>query len=242
MATVVSSGCVSEVVHQNSGMRKHFYRLIKLAYNLQHAERCCFFYQYYRLHCLSFGLHGRVTARKPYDLCVLIIIEWHVLCAYSSFNMLQTVWYCVLFIKCSSIFTDLKIVEPHLFVTSIYFNGLLAMSVLMCIITGVVIFYLCRMLTCWTMPVRQLNEKQCTQPMLFSFRDRYWVKTDHTAIVVPSAVCTADSFDFLLRIYWDMNVEYPQELRLVFGFIEKLLRLKPTVGKSVLMEDFSQAS
>ena len=71
--------------------------------------------------------------------------------------------------------------------------------------------------------VQQLNDKQCTQPVLFKFSDRFWVKTDNSAIAVPNVSCVADAFDFLFRFFWVVNVEYPHELRLVFGFFEKLL-------------------
>lgn len=86
--------------------------------------------------------------------------------------------------------------------------------------------------------IKQLNDKQCTQPVLFKFSDRFWIKTDNSAIAVS---CVADAFDFMFRFYWVVNVEYPHELRLVIGFFEKLLHLKPTGGKSVAIEEFSRA-
>jgi len=53
--------------------------------------------------------------------------------------------------------------------------------------------------------------------------------------------CVADAFDFLFQLYWVVNAEYPHELRLVFGFFEKLLKLKLTIGKSVAIAQFWQS-
>jgi hypothetical protein len=82
---------------------------------------------------------------------------------------------------------------------------------------------------------------QCLQPVLFKLNEKFFVKTDNSAIAVPNVSCVADAFDFLFRFFWVVNAEYPHELRLVFGFIEKLLKLKPTIGRSVAIEQFWQS-
>ena len=68
--------------------------------------------------------------------------------------------------------------------------------------------------------VRKLNEMQCLQPVLFKFQDKFFVKTDNTAIAVPNVSCVADAFEFLFNLFWVVNAEYPHELRLVFGLFE----------------------
>jgi len=89
--------------------------------------------------------------------------------------------------------------------------------------------------------VQQLNSNHCLQPVLFRFNDMLWIKTDNSAVAVPNVSCIADAFDYLFRFFWVVNVEYPNELRLVFGFFENLLRLKPTIGKSVAITEFMRA-
>jgi len=78
-----------------------------------------------------------------------------------------------------------------------------------------------------------------SQSVLFRFQDRLWVKTDHTAVPVNTA-CTADAFALLFQYFHVLNVSYPAELWIVFGFFEKMLGLKPTVGKSVVLVEFCQ--
>jgi len=65
------------------------------------------------------------------------------------------------------------------------------------------------------------------------------VKTDHTAVPVNTA-CTADASELLFHYFHILNVQYTAELWIVFGFFEKVLGLKPTVGKSVVLAEFCQ--
>jgi len=44
-----------------------------------------------------------------------------------------------------------------------------------------------------------------------------------------------------VSFFWVVNVEYPNELPLVFGFFENLLRLRPTISKSVAITEFMRA-
>ena len=77
------------------------------------------------------------------------------------------------------------------------------------------------------------------QPLLFRYMNSFWVKLDHTAAAISSA-CIADAFESLLQTFFVMNVQYPQELWLVYGFLEKVMGLKTTVLKSVRLADFCQ--
>jgi len=75
--------------------------------------------------------------------------------------------------------------------------------------------------------------------MLFLFQERLWLKVDHTAIPV-TASCSADAFELLLHYYFVFDLEYPTELWIVYGLFERVLGLKPTIGKSVVLADFCQ--
>jgi len=87
--------------------------------------------------------------------------------------------------------------------------------------------------------VLQLRDKACLQPLLFSFQGRLWIKLDNTAVTVHAS-CIADAFELLLQYFFALNVCYPSELWLVYGLFERVMGLKPTVGRSVTLEDFSK--
>ena len=76
-----------------------------------------------------------------------------------------------------------------------------------------------------------------TQPLLFFCQDQYYVKIDNDAIAIHDASCFIDCIDFLFCCFWVFSVSYPLELRLFYGFIEKCLGIKPTVGKSSILGD-----
>jgi len=79
------------------------------------------------------------------------------------------------------------------------------------------------------------------QPVLFRFNNNntLWVKLDNTAVTTHFS-CIADAFEFLLACFFVMNVQYPHELWLVYGFLEKVIGLRATVGKSVRLAEFCQ--
>lgn len=80
-----------------------------------------------------------------------------------------------------------------------------------------------------------LTEQGILQPALFRLQGRLFIKADHTAIPIFDAACFADSVELLFMTYFVFAVQYPHELRLVFGLIEKLLRMPPTIGKSSVL-------
>jgi hypothetical protein len=80
--------------------------------------------------------------------------------------------------------------------------------------------------------VKQLTDRGIVQPVLLRLQNRYFVKTDHTAIPIFSAACFADCVEFLFMCYYVFHSEYPHELRLIFGLIEKLLHIPTSIGKS----------
>ena len=87
--------------------------------------------------------------------------------------------------------------------------------------------------------VKHLTDAGCIQPLLFRFQGRLWIKLDHDAVPVTES-CAADSFELLLKFYFVFDLQYPAELWIVWGFIEKMLGVKATVGKSVVLTDFCQ--
>lgn len=84
-----------------------------------------------------------------------------------------------------------------------------------------------------------MRDNGCTQPLLFRFDGRMWVKLDNTAAAVHAASVT-DAFEHLLSCFFVLNVQYPQELWLVYGFLERVLGLKASVTKSMRLSEFHQ--
>ena len=70
----------------------------------------------------------------------------------------------------------------------------------------------------------------CTQPMLFQFQERLWINLDHSAVPVTTS-CTPHAFVLLLQYYTELCI---------FSLFEKVLRLKPIIGRSVVLADFCQ--
>jgi hypothetical protein len=91
-----------------------------------------------------------------------------------------------------------------------------------------------------TSAMRTLTDEGVTHPVLFSVEGRYFVKADHHPLAVVNASCFADAFEFLFFSFYVFNVNYPQDLRLVYGFVEKVLSLKPTIGKSTTVLELFQ--
>jgi hypothetical protein len=81
--------------------------------------------------------------------------------------------------------------------------------------------------------VMTLDAEGCTQPVLFVAEGRSWIKLDHQAMPVCGDSCITDSIELLFMTFFVFNVDFPHELRLVYGFLEQLLLLKPSVGHSV---------
>ena len=73
--------------------------------------------------------------------------------------------------------------------------------------------------------------------MLFRYSDVMYTKLDNMAV---NSACMADAFEFLLQLFYVMNVEYPNKLCLVYGFLEKAMGMEPTVGRSVVLTELCQ--
>jgi len=85
--------------------------------------------------------------------------------------------------------------------------------------------------------VDELREAGVKQPVLLSAEGRYWVKVDSTPLPVHHVSCLPDAFEFLLAVFYVFNVEYPHDLRNTYGFLEKVLGMKPSTGKSTLVAE-----
>lgn len=77
------------------------------------------------------------------------------------------------------------------------------------------------------------------QPALLKLNDAFYVKLDNMAFHVESASCFSEALEFLFMCFWVFNVSYPEELRLFYCFIEKLLGMNQaaTKVKSRLLAD-----
>ena len=101
-------------------------------------------------------------------------------------------------------------------------------------------------MTCFVMPsffllpqedtleeaIATMTDKGVKQPVLLRVNGRYYVKADATAIPIANCSCFAQAVEFLFVTFYVFGVEYPPELRFFFGFIEHVLGMTLTVGKS----------
>jgi hypothetical protein len=86
--------------------------------------------------------------------------------------------------------------------------------------------------------VELLRVDNCHQPLLFRLNQCYYIKCDHTAIPITEQSCFADGVEYLFMCFFVFNVKYPDELRLVYGFLEHLLGLPTSIGKSPTLATF----
>jgi hypothetical protein len=85
--------------------------------------------------------------------------------------------------------------------------------------------------------VERLTTDGITQPMIFEAQQRFWIKTDATAIAL-NPTCFDDCIEQLLYCFFAFNVSYPSELKIVYGLLERVLKMKPTMAKSTILDDF----
>lgn len=90
--------------------------------------------------------------------------------------------------------------------------------------------------------VAKLDAAGVTQPLVFHCHDQYWIKADHTAIPVLNVSCFSDCIEALIQFFFVFHVDYPHELRLSYGFVERVLGIKATVGRSLLIDQLLNAT
>ncbi len=84
-----------------------------------------------------------------------------------------------------------------------------------------------------------MDADKLTQPVLFKMGDSYYIKIDHDVMQLRDVSCFSDAVECLLKAHYDFNLKYMYELRLVYGFIEKLMGIVPcSIGPSAVLGDF----
>lgn len=78
------------------------------------------------------------------------------------------------------------------------------------------------------------------QPSLFLVRGVYYLKTDNTAIPLPSASCFVEAVEVTFMSFWVFGVEYPDSLRSVYKFSECVVGIKKQGMGAALRELFRE--
>lgn len=79
------------------------------------------------------------------------------------------------------------------------------------------------------------KKSSAIQPILFKLQEKYFVKADNIAIMISDVSCFAEAAEFLFMCFFVFSVDYPRELRLFYGFLENVVGLEMSVGKSVII-------
>ena len=69
------------------------------------------------------------------------------------------------------------------------------------------------------------------QPVLMKIGGEFFIKIDHTCMKLPDIASFAEAIDCLLAVFYVFNLEYPWNVRAMYGFFEDLCGLKIYVGK-----------
>lgn len=70
---------------------------------------------------------------------------------------------------------------------------------------------------------------------------QYFVKVDEGAFLLPSQVKTLDqSIAYLFMYYYILHLDFPEPLKFVFGFFERLFEIKSTVDSVDLRKYYGQ--
>ena len=86
--------------------------------------------------------------------------------------------------------------------------------------------------------VATLTGRGVTQPMLLRVRSNYYIKVDSSAIPITDCSSFVEAVEFLFMTFYVLSVQYPAELRIFYGFIEHILGVKNSVGKSSTLSNF----
>jgi len=71
--------------------------------------------------------------------------------------------------------------------------------------------------------------------MLMRIDSKYFVKADNTAIALLDS-SFAEAVEFLFMAFYVFAVDYPYILRLLYGFLERILKIDSSVKSSVLTD------
>lgn len=81
-----------------------------------------------------------------------------------------------------------------------------------------------------------LEEKNILQPILFRVHSQYFVKADATAINISDCSCFSEAAEFLFMCFFVFGVEYPPELKLFYGFFERILGVKASTKSTTIID------
>lgn len=66
-------------------------------------------------------------------------------------------------------------------------------------------------------------------PGVLDINNQFFVKIDESAILLPKSVTTiTEAFAYLTMYYFILNLNYPQSLKFIFLFFEKLFEIEPS--------------
>jgi len=83
-----------------------------------------------------------------------------------------------------------------------------------------------------------VKETQSNEPVLFRWMGSYYVTLDSQALSVYTAGSFCDAVEFLLKLFYILNLAYPRDLKPMYGFFEQLMQLPVTIGSSVALSEF----
>lgn len=71
-------------------------------------------------------------------------------------------------------------------------------------------------------------------PGILEINSQYFLKIDEGAIAIPGNIkMLEEAVAYLLIYYYILNINFPEPLKFVFGFFERLFNLQPSVKMSV---------
>ena len=76
------------------------------------------------------------------------------------------------------------------------------------------------------------------QPLLFKMQGYYYVKVDSHAFKIGKVASFSEDVEVLLMTFYVFNVSFPQDLKLIYGFIEHILGLPLSNGRTVTLASF----
>lgn len=75
-------------------------------------------------------------------------------------------------------------------------------------------------------------------PLLFRLQDVYYIKVDTQAIALSDAACFCEAIEFLLKCFYVFNLCYPHDIKPVYGFLEHVMKMNVSIGRSAALSDF----
>jgi hypothetical protein len=83
----------------------------------------------------------------------------------------------------------------------------------------------------------KLKNLKAEQPLLFKSQGRYFVKGDNIAIPLADCSCFVDAVEFLYMLFYVFDCAYPSDLRYLYGYLEKVMQMPSSVGRSSVLFD-----